>query len=471
MTEEKLFNIIATFSEPRSCTIIPSKDKNIVTGHVVFKDPTIAAKVLISLKGAKLESRDLQLIPGVVKKQLSFKSKGYLQISVALAKPKPKAKLIFATARDAYVFCHNVMFSGRARRFQDPSGDLTKPTKVILKLLAGEDEAHILQQIREANLPLPLHVSVAREDIDQGSIDQSRKFVSELDRILPEHIQKNIVHKSVFFDEKIKRGGIKCYFNSLEEIERAASDAVVIENLNAQPAVFDHPVRLEKFFSGSMAINTAIWTMFETELQQVIKAQRSKVAALINQKNHLAVLDLHSQEPASIDHVFRTIDSVIKCTVYTHPKKSLLFSSIGRKRLTDAKLPIQWDRAGTIRIYGRDEERAKAEKTLNEIMEQLSSLVLNETFIIKRDSLKQVKVHFEQLREVAGVEEMRLFGSRLAASGTKESIAKLRETMANAIVVPKKAQERTEDECPICIDTYDEPVTLQVFPILESIPF
>lgn len=91
-------------------------------------------------------------------------------------------------------------------------------------------------------------------------------------------------------------------------------------------------------------------------------------------------------------------------------------------------------------------------------------MALNETFIIKRDSLKQVKVHLNQLQQAAGVEEVRLFGSRLVASGTKESVAKLREIMAQAIVVPKKAQERTEDECPICIDTYDEPVTLQVFP-------
>jgi hypothetical protein len=94
-------------------------------------------------------------------------------------------------------------------------------------------------------------------------------------------------------------------------------------------------------------------------------------------------------------------------------------------------------------------------------MDQLLAFVLNETFVIKRTSLNQVRNNLGELQQVTGVEELKFCGGRLVASGTKESVDKLRGVIAGVVVVPKKATERTEDECPICIDSYDEPVTLQ----------
>ncbi len=444
---------------------MPSKDKNSVTGHVVFKDPVTAAKVLHDLKGAKLESRELELIPGVVKNRLAFRAKGYLQLSMALAPSKSKAILTFSTKPDSNSLLANPLFSRRAKRIKPKkeNGQEPKVFKVYVKLADYEDEFMLREQIRAARLALPLHISIARADIAPDLVEELKVLINELEDMLPDYVHQCIVHKVVFFDEKTKRGGVNCYFNSFEDIERAANDKVVFDNLKLKPPRFNQLIRIEKFFSASIAINATVWKMFEDELHLAIRAHRSTVMAVVNQKQHLVVVDLHSQTPAKLDELRRNIDNVIKCTVYTHPQKNFIFSSIGRKRLGELNLAVQWDRAGTIRIYGRDDERAKAKEKLDELMEQLSAFVLNETFIIKRSSLSNIKQHFEKLRAVAGVEEMKLFGGRLVASGTKESIVKLRETIANDIVVPKKASERTADECPICIDTYDEPVTLQVF--------
>jgi len=444
---------------------MPSKDKNSVTGHVVFKDPATAAKVLNDLKGAKIESRDLELIPGVVKKQLAFRSKGYLQISMALAPSKNKAILTFSTKPDSALFLIHALFSKRAKPIKPnaENGQEPKVFKVYCKLGRYEDECSLREDIQAARLALPLHISIAREDIVPDSVEESKILINKLEDILPDYVHQRIVHKVTYFDEKTKRGGVTCYFNSFEDIEWAASDITVVEKLKLEPPRFDQPVRIEKFFNASVVVNTAVWKMFEKELHLAIRANRSVVTAVINQKQHLVVIDLHSQSPAKLDELRRNIDNVIKCSVYSHPHKKLMFSSIGRKRYGKLQLPVQWDRAGTIRIYGRDDERAKAKQKLDDLMDQLSELVLNETFIIKRLSSVKVKQHLEKFKEISGVEEMKLFGGRLVASGTKESIIKLREAIANDIVVPKKASDRNTDDCPICIDTYDEPVTLQVF--------
>jgi hypothetical protein len=306
-----------------------------------------------------------------------------------------------------------------------------------------------------------------REEIDQSCVNELKDYIDKLDELLPDYIRQCVVHKSVFFDEKTKRGGVKCYFGSFEEVERAASDIVVTEELAAEPQRYDQPVRLEKFFSMSITINAGLWKMFEKDLQRVIKARKSQVKAIVNQRQHLVVVDLYGEDTTKIETVRRNIDNVIKCTVFTHRQKNLLFTTLGKKRLLEAHLPIQWDRTGTIRIYGVDADRAKAEAKLNEIMDQLLAFVLNETFVIKRTSLNQVRNNLGELQQVTGVEELKFCGGRLVASGTKESVDKLRGVIAGVVVVPKKATERTEDECPICIDSYDEPVTLQVLLYLE----
>lgn len=464
MTEEKLFNIVAAFSEPRACTITPSPDKVSQLGYVAFKDFVVAAKVFNDMKGAKIESNVLVFIPyGVAKKELAVKTRGYLQISAALAPKKQRVTLVYDNKPDA----NAVQVHLKARRVFKKDYPESSKYKLIFNILADEDEFVIRQLLYTAGLQQPNQNLVEREEIDQSCVNELKDYIDKLDELLPDYIRQCVVHKSVYFDEKTKRGGVKCYFGSFEEVERAASDIVVTAELAAEPQRYDQPVRLEKFFSMSITINAGLWKMFEKDLQRVIKARKSQVKAIVNQRQHLVVVDLYGEDTTKIETVRRNIDNVIKCTVFTHRQKNLLFTTLGKKRLLEAHLPIQWDRTGTIRIYGVDADRAKAEAKLNEIMDQLLAFVLNETFVIKRTSLNQVRNNLGELQQVTGVEELKFCGGRLVASGTKESVDKLRGVIAGVVVVPKKATERTEDECPICIDSYDEPVTLQVLLYLE----
>lgn len=475
VTEERLFNIVAAFSKPRTCTLTPSPDKTVQLGYVSFGSSVEAASVFNDMKGAKIESNVLIFRPyGVAKKELEAKSRGYLQISAALAPKKGNVVLTFnnrLNAGQAQTHFNTNWADRPARRVTKLSNLQTQKFKLLFQLFPEEDEFELRKSLANAGQQQPNQIILEREEIDQNCIEELKDYINKLDELLPHYIRDCIVHRSFYFDEKTKRGGVKCFFGTTEEVERAANDIVVVEKLAIEPQKYDQPVRIEKVFSMSMCINAGVWKMFEQNLRRVLKSRKSNVKPVVNQRQHMVVVDLYGDDESKLEIMRRNIDNELKCTVFTHLQKNLLFTTLGKKRLLAANLPIQWDRAGVIRIYGVDADRTKIEAQLNQLVDQLLDLVLNETFIIKRASMYQLKKGFNELQKISGVEELKLCGGRLTASGTKEAVEKLRGMIADMIVVPKKATERTEDECPICIDSYDEPVTLQVLPNLVLFAF
>lgn len=163
----------------------------------------------------------------------------------------------------------------------------------------------------------------------------------------------------------------------------------------------------------------------------------------------------------------RKIQDTMHFTLFSHPEKHLLFTTLGRRHLqelSDRTAYLHWDNTSSaLRIYGTKQQQETASGQLVALVQELRLMSFQVPFFLRKESTKGVRQNLGKIRAVTQVEELFLTGRRIRASGTKQAIQALEEALAKDIC-PKPtspSSAATGGECPLCFDEFDTPYTLQ----------
>ncbi|KAL6041141.1 hypothetical protein QOT17_025060 [Balamuthia mandrillaris] len=508
--------------EIRECSLLPSTTNNkgdqekshTQWVHVVLHDKESARKTT-DLKGEVLEACTIDISPGGVKMPSMFNDmKGQLSISFATAPSTGKATLIFSTATEAnQVILEGQVLFGRMvwALGHDPDAPLNPKKPHVTKnpdlppqrgnlfvvkddsaahrihgykvniagLSPSIDEHQILSLLRRRQLPTPVGLYVKRErkkdglsSSSNGNEDPSSALlvdIAELQQAIPSAILDRVVNRTTFLDEKKGRGGITLFFASAVDVAAAiATDSTVVDRVAQLAPRHAQPIRLEYRFNLSIAIHVALWKRNDVELNRNFKAARHRGirVQIVNKSSTRTHVDLQSHDFGQLRQVHLNVEKVLHCVIFRHQRKDLLFSWYGRKRLQHLPNSTAYihrdNRTLTIRIYGNEEEQKEAERIPGDLINELSDLLLDQAFIIKRGSQQLLKKQSQQLQQRTNVLDLTLCGSRLMASGTEESIPTLQKAVASMLATPMSPHGEAEQHvCPICLDSFVEQVTLQ----------
>lgn len=500
----QLRKLCERFGELRECSLLPAhegKKEKVQWGHVVYASAEDARKSLRELQGEVYEGHSLAVSLGGIRQPSVFHDvAGSLILSFATAPSAQSAHLIFERPDYANEVLNSHVFpkmyalgtkpndqatvstgeakgprpsldgSGRFRPFdQQPS---LKPksnirfTVSLKNLAANVDELEIAKIIYQRGLPQPVYISVKRDPTKVTTKDTPQPEGSLSEDLVDIHnyipFDSKVVSRTTFTDDKRRRRGINIFYQSVDAVVLSLTEARATPPPTPR---FGQPVRLEAQFNCDLAIHSSLWDLHKVSFTAILdKACRSGVTLSPRHKGATRVM-LHLQA-ADLDCLLMIkseIEQTLKFLVFTHPLKHLLFSHLGRARLgrlSDAY--IHWDNSTSIiRIYGTQEEQETARQSLVSLIDQLKDMLLDVQLIISRQHRRLMnKKEITRLQQKLGLEDLRLLGCRLFASGTAEQVEKLQTRLEPHLI---KKGTSTSGECGLCFDDLDEPYALQVF--------
>eukprot|EP00732_Lithocolla_globosa_P000298 Lithocolla_globosa_v1_NODE_82_length_6720_cov_15.294779.p1 type:complete len:1901 gc:universal NODE_82_length_6720_cov_15.294779:819-6521(+) len=529
--EKDLKNWFSKYGTIRGCSITPTSDST-GWGHIVFDSINQATRARAETFGEFApggnNDKIVTVTPGGLRQPAMFRDvECHLEISWSLAKSMGEGRLGYSTAQEAnslLEMSHSV-FPNSVKLF--PFGDRPLPpvghrdyAKVIAKqeknknlparpeldsegkffklqqtnhhsiyvisikgLSLRDDEFQIrdyLSRLHASSIRNPKFVSILRKPEINKTIETEASLLQdsiEMQEMIP-FMKEQEPTITTFTDTKNYRGGAKVFYTKGEIVTSALP--IVQERVKFHPHSYQQPWRVEAKVSCALAIHIALWKRFYTKIQQgvLIPAQtQGRVKIIINNKDpNRITLRLESNSMEALNHIKQKLDSVLKCLLFKHHHKSLLFSQVGRARMqkiSDLKAYLHWDNATrTLRIYGNEQEKNQAEKALIQIIQTLENLKLDHSILIKKPSRRIVEELVPQLRKVEGIEDLSFKGgARIQASGTTNAIEELQSLLNQHMVQPRSLSQvknennfTTDQECGLCFSELtreEKPYTLQ----------
>lgn len=132
-----------------------------------------------------------------------------------------------------------------------------------------------------------------------------------------------------------------------------------------------------------------------------------------------------------MDQVKTKIESEFVFTLFHHPQKQKLFSTIGRKKLqslSDELTYLHWDhKSSIIRIYGSDIEKKEAETKLKQIINEFDGYELEIKIPLKKNSKGLIFGKIKECKEkIEGILDIYLHHSKLVVSAKGDAIEKIK---------------------------------------------
>jgi HrpA-like RNA helicase len=335
-------------------------------------------------------------------------------------------------------------------------------------------EAACMALSRSRHITIPFRVMINRGG-DAASEQQPLLVeIAHLRSLIP--LRHKVVTETSFFDH-VHKGRAGLFIHHTEDDIATAID---IWRNNSFPIMWNgQPVRLFGEFKKKITIHVEVKKYFEGELNQLLTslAQRNSVRsrwisskATEAKKDQKICLTLTSSNLATLNSAMAQINDIIKFQIYTptDPKgKELLFSHLGRKRLTEISnvAYLHWDnKLKIIKIFGTNEKIKAATKSLDEALSRLGELQKKEIFEIQRRKRKDVISAWHQLKGVLKetIATFQVGVHQIDVMGSAEALVELREWLAQRnFLVTKSADRRHAPHCPldcdICGDVAENP--------------
>ncbi len=237
-----------------------------------------------------------------------------------------------------------------------------------------------------------------------------------------------------FFDHKFCKSGLTLTYQSHEQTERALD---VLRAETRLPVINGQRVRFKGEFKTTCNVKSIIRKCLTQELDEVVAFARSKGVAAYEPRGHKSELGWARKFVApsmrALDAVRTKLRQALSAKTFEHAKATTLTTSLGRKALQELVKEhknIMWDhRYRAWRMFGKKEDRSKAEDCLTAIVQRLGELQLDSIVRLRKDATRAVAELVPQLIEIDGIVAVELKGCRIVASGTHAAVEALRRRL------------------------------------------
>eukprot|EP01113_Clastostelium_recurvatum_P015261 TRINITY_DN1845_c0_g1_i1.p1 TRINITY_DN1845_c0_g1~~TRINITY_DN1845_c0_g1_i1.p1 ORF type:complete len:1083 (+),score=180.97 TRINITY_DN1845_c0_g1_i1:61-3309(+) len=496
-TELMLRAMCGEYGDIRSCVLAPEVGLDYIAphptqfGHVVFDTAATAQRALAGLQAEVGKTSQLTFAPGGIRlPSVSRDITGHICAYFFTKADDVRAFVSFSSAQDANKLLSSYTFKAFPRgRLPREKGDPLMPlltsdgrafndkiaqkaplyTVLIKGLSADASEDSICQRISLFNNTKHASVKIKRRpsaNLSARAKDDAQRTLLEEVADLHEHIPycHKASHRLSFVEGKKCKAGIRVHFSDADEAVQAW------EHIRRQPVLPQRrsgsPLVLELVLQCDIVIAAAVWSYCEGVIEDILVgvAVEGKVTIKKDTRNaNRTVLRLTSSNMVALTATKHLLETTLHHTTYSNPHKQLLFTMVGRRHLDPllASNPyVILDASNlVIRIYSSPHMQALAIQKLDAIVATLKGLVLDHVIFIKPEFKAQVKDSVADMKIKGRLDDLRMFGRKILASGPPAAIDALKialDTKIATTTTGSTSQGGGGGGCSLCFCTVEE---------------